>query len=241
MDTLTGTALNTSENLSGFIQTIGQGFSLLDLGVTLVSCTCIWLFFTILEPKVQSKKSKSWIIMLLSSTILSVFGCRAFYITEKNNLWDFNEIYGEDLISRFVVLFFVSSNVMDLILGTIYYPSQLDPLTSVFHHVFYVSFMMILLLHNYSRGFVLCFFMEVPTSLLALGSVWPECRTDLGFGISFFITRLVYNVYLAGRLYYLSPEGHIWKVCTTVLCMHIYWFYKWIKAYGNKINSNVKI
>ena len=206
------------------------------------SCLIINVFFVLLEQKVHTQKAKSWIVMLLSSTVLSVFGCRAYYTIEATQSWDSDNIYGEDFISRCVVIFFASSNVMDLVLGTIHYPSQLDPLTSIFHHIFYVTFMLILLQHHYSRGFLLCFVMEVPTGLLALGSVWHHLRTDLGFGITFFITRLVFNVYLACRLYFLSPEGMIWRVCAAVLCMHLFWFYKWVTVYGSKIgSSNVKI
>lgn len=219
-----------------------RGFSVMDLEVAAASSLFIWLFFCVVERKVHTQKSKSWIVMLLSSFILSVFGCRAYYLTEKNQSWDYYSIYGEDFISRCVVLFFATSNVMDLTLGTLYYPSQLDPLTSIFHHIFYVTFMLVLLQQNYSRGFVLCFVMEVPSCLLAIGSVFQQYRTDIGFGITFFMTRLVYNVYLAYRLYNLSPEGMIWRICTGVLCMHLYWFYKWATVYGSKLTStSVKI
>ena len=214
---------------------LSQGFSVYDLIVTAASCAFIWLFFSVVERVVHTQKAKSWIVMFLSSIILSVFGCRAYYLTESQSLWDYNQVYGEDFISRCVVLFFVSSNVMDLVLGTLYYPSQLDPLTSIVHHIFYVTFMLVLLQQNYSRGFLLCFVMEVPTGLLALGSVWQQYRTDIGFGITFFITRLMYNSYLAYRLYCLSPEGLIWRVCLCVLCMHLFWFYKWATVYGSKL------
>lgn len=221
---------------------LSEGFSATDLVVTVASCAFIYAFFCLLELKVHTQKAKSWIVMLLSSSILSFFGCRAYYLTESTQSWDFNHIYGEDFISRCVVLFFASSNVMDLILGTLYYPSQLDPLTSIFHHIFYVTFMLILLQHHYSRGFLLCFVMEVPTGLLALGSVWQQYRTDIGFGVTFLITRVMFNLYLAYRLYSLSPEGMIWRVCASVLCMHLFWFYKWASVYGSQLCTvNVKL
>lgn len=218
-----------------------EGFSASDLLIFATSSAFIWLFFILLERRVHTQKAKSWIVMLLSSIILSAFGCREYYYIEVNKSWNFNQIYGEDFMSRCVVLFFTSSNVMDLTLGTLYYPSQLDPLTSIFHHIFYVTFMLILLQHHYSRGFLLCFVMEVPSALLALGSVWQQFRTDLGFGVTFLLTRLMFNAYLAYQLYILSPEGMIWRVCLAVLCMHLFWFYKWATVYGSKACTNVKI
>ena len=190
-----------------------QGFTILDVYIFLAASLFIWVVFTVLEPHVSSKKGKSWIVMLQTSAILSGFGIHAYLTTEQSGLWKLDHVYDESLISRCVVLFFVSANVMDLFLGVLYYPSFLDPLTTIFHHIFYLVFMAVLLKCNYSRGFLLCFFMEIPTFILALGSAFKELRSDLSFGVSFLITRVIYNAYLAFRLYCLSPEG---KIYTTI-------------------------
>lgn len=210
-------------------------FTIIDLVITISSSAVLYVFFYAVEPHVPTEKGKSWIVMMLSSTVLSLFGCRACYITEINNLWSLDHIYGEDFISRCVLLFFVATNVTDLALGIFYYRNFLDPLTAIFHHVFYLSFMAVLLAHHYSRGFILCFFMEIPTSILAAGSVFKECRSDVGFGVTFLICRLIFNVYLAYQLYSLSPEGNIWKVCVFVLLLHCYWFYTWAAKTGKKL------
>ena len=117
------------------------GFNETD-GVVLAACCCVFaVFFAALAPHVSTEKGKSWLVMLLSSTVLSLFGIRACYIIESSQAWSLAHVYGEDFVSRCVVLFFVASNIMDLVLGVLYYRTLLDPLTTLFHHTFYLSFM----------------------------------------------------------------------------------------------------
>ena len=216
------------------LNSIGE-FTSMDLLVVLSCCVFLLMSFLALEAQIVHEKAKSWIIMMISSTILSFFGCRAYYLTEANNLWSLDHIYGEDFISRCVLLFFVSTNIMDLAVGYFYYRKFLDPVTSFCHHTFYLVFMYVLLVHHYSRGFLLCFFMEIPTTILGIGSVYKEYRSDIGFGITFFLCRLLFNAYLAYQLYCLSPEGNIWKTCVFVLLLHCHWFYSWANKTGRKL------
>ena len=223
--------------LAGELEAIRTGFDEFDLYVVLLSSIVIVAIYFLMERSLSDIKSKSWIVMLTSATVLSVFGCRVYYETELGSLWNLDQVYGEEIVHRYVALFFLASNVMDLILGIMYYPKYLDPLTTIFHHIFYFFFSLILIAHHYSRGVLLCFVMEVPTCFLAIGSIWKDLRSDALFGITFLLTRLIYNIYLAYNLYLITPDGVVWRVCCGVLCLHLFWFYKWIKGYGKKLIS----
>ena len=94
----------------------------------------------------------------------------------------------------------MASNAIDLVIGWFYYQEYLDPFTTIFHHIAYIIFMLGLLNKKITRGFLLCFFMEIPTFVISLGTVFKQYRSDFAFGVSFFITRLVFNLYLAGKL-----------------------------------------
>lgn len=207
--------------------------------VFLLSCVLVGLIFFIIEPHIASTKGKAWIVMLFSSLILSLVGVVYVFQAQAYNLWTNEFIYSDDFVSRIVMLFFASVNVMDLLLGILYYPSFLDPFSTIAHHIFYIGFIAALLINGYSKGFMLCFLMEVPTFVLALGSVWKKCRSDLSFGISFFLTRILYNMLLAYRLAMLSIDGIIWKICVGVLFLHIFWFYKWVRVYGKHVFSAI--
>lgn len=206
-----------------------------DCAIFLLCSLSVGVFYFGLEPFILTSKGKAWIVMLLSSFVLSIAGLVYLTNAQLNDLWNTNFIYSDSFVSRSIMLFFASCNAMDLVLGAMYYPSFLDPFSTIAHHIFYVAFIATLLSHGYSNGFMLCFVMEVPTFILSLGSVQKSLRSDVTFGISFFLTRIVYNVLLAYRLAVISFDGVIWKICVCVLGLHIFWFTKWLTVYGKNL------
>lgn len=191
------------------------------------------------SPDVSPQKQKSWVITCVSSFILTFVGFYSTLDALYNDKFNFDHIYGgEDVYSRFVVIFFTCVNIVDLAMGYMYYPSHMDTMTTIVHHYFYIGFMLTLLSLNYSRGFLLCFAMEAPTFVLSVGSIFPSYRSDFTFGFSFVLTRLIYNAFLAYQLYLVTPSGYIWRVCVLVLTVHMYWFYKWWYLYGYKAVMN---
>jgi hypothetical protein len=179
--------------------------------------------------------------MLISSFFLSIVGVVHVSETLMTNRWSLSDIYTENSFSRSIILFFLASNVMDLALGVNDYPKYLDPLSTIMHHIFYIIFMLILLSYHYSTGFQLCFLMEIPTFVLAIGTVYKSLRSDFAFGLSFLLTRVLYNAFLAYKLATLSWDGMIWKTCVGVLCIHLYWFQKWVKVYGPRAIATMKV
>ena len=207
------------------------GFNIIDFYQFSLCSAIIIMVFHLISPYVETEKAKAWIITTLSSFILSLFGIHAVYRAEMYDLWTFDNVYGgEDSISRLVLIFFGATNIIDLIIGSYYYPKYLDPFSTIAHHIFYISFITVLIGHHYSRGFILCFLMEIPTFVLGIGRIWKERRSDILFGLTFFITRLIYNIYLVNKLKNIASEGIIWKICLCVFLLHMYWFSKW---YGN--------
>eukprot|EP01038_Epipyxis_sp_PR26KG_P005196 gene5196-7233_t len=218
-----------------------SGFSVNDAQTLLGQCLIIWAFYAIGDMywNISSLKGKSWLVMFFSSGILTLFGVYYLAHTELDRNWNVDHIYSEEYVSRFVLLFFMAANIMDLALGITNYPEYMDPLSTIAHHFFYIAFIAILLYHRYSTGFMLCFPMELPTFVLATGTIWKSLRSDLAFGISFLLTRIMYNIYLAYQLAVISYEGLIWKICVGVLVLHLFWFSKWLNIYGSKLFSSL--
>ena len=70
------------------------------------------------------------------------------------------------------------------------YRDQIDPLSGYVHHLLY-SILCVHLLHvQMCNAFAHFLILEAPTSILALGSVFPRCRQDHLFGFLFFTTRV---------------------------------------------------
>ena len=73
---------------------------------------------------------------------------------------------------------------------------------------------------------------ELPTFLLALGTVVPKLRSDLLFGITFFLTRILFHFYLVAYAYISGAAAMIIGFgCLTGL-MHLKWFHAWFTKYG---------
>jgi hypothetical protein len=219
-----------------------DSFSVTDGVVLLAFCAVITAFFFVMKANFATDKARAWIVTLLGSFGLMIVA--TIYVVDAINLhgfmWTLEYIHGEDQITRVAVLFFVAVNIMDLVLGSIFYPKYLDPLSAYFHHSAYLLFAFCLLAHHYARGLLICFFMEWPTFVLALGSLFPSCRHDLLFGVLFFITRLAYNIFLIWSLHRVAPEGLIWRICSATLCLHIFWFYKWTMGFFFKKKTQAK-
>jgi hypothetical protein len=228
-------AMHVMHDASRVMSVLATYGSIDDLVVFAIACCCILGIYLLLQQIVHTEKGRAWIVMLMSSAMLSIFGTYFVIDAQAHDSWTYEYIYSETFLSRCVLLFFLASNIMDLLLGIYHYPKFLDPFSTIAHHAFYISFILVLLSQHYSRGFMLCFFMEIPTFVLSLGTIWPQLRSDTLFGASFVATRLLYNVFLARTLYLISPEGKIWRVCCAVLGLHSYWFSKWTSKQGKEL------
>lgn len=205
-----------------------------DFYICALFSALIGIIYASVQSQFRSNKGKAWIIMLISSISLSVFGCKYVYdgFSTMGFNWDLHFLYSEDGVARLVVLFFAASNIMDLLIGFACYPEHMDPFSTTFHHICYIILLSYLLSMHFSRGFCTCFFMELPTSVLSIGSVWPELRDDNLFGILFLISRVGYNIFLLYTLWINDEVRELFVVTTLILFLHLYWFSKWLGKYS---------
>jgi hypothetical protein len=73
---------------------------------------------------------------------------------------------------------------------------------------------------------------ELPTFLLALGTVVPALRNNLLFGFSFFITRIVLHIYLLTYSFLSGTDSVCNFFGSGTLVLHLHWFYGWFTKYG---------
>jgi hypothetical protein len=201
----------------------------------------LFLFFIWRQYFLSSRKCQAWMIMLLSSFILTLTGFTYAISAEINpSHWSIEYIYGDDRFSRTILIFFTACNVMDLLIGMVYYQEFLYPLTTIFHHLFFITIVTVFLGTHSTRGFLITFVFELPTFLLSVGTVWPHLRNDMAFGITFFLTRICFHILAIWRLAQLGWDGIGWKVLCLPFLMHVNWFYNWVTSYcfgGKKKNS----
>jgi hypothetical protein len=199
------------------------------------------------EPKKQA-----WIISMVNSfvclnisaayLIVKVPSREGFFWFGENG----KEIFlGIDNVSFLTCLWFALANIFDLIFGVCFYRSQVGFLTGYFHHSIYIWMMVVsttgdgyILQHEkFASAFAFLFIEEIPTLLLALGSVFPALRSDLGFGITFFLSRIVYHGYMMVYSYVSNCGLLIYCLFGLTFIMHLNWFYGWVSKYGSKLGS----
>jgi hypothetical protein len=150
----------------------------------------------------------------------------------------------DHLFQQFAVLFFSSYLLMDSWLGSKYYHKYMSTLSGYFHHASYLLINLLALWSGDYPLYLLFMLEELPTVLLSLGSFDHRCRSDKTFGITFFLTRILFHLYM---IYKLQQNNS--KLCyyfaLTVLPLHVYWFYGWCKKYGiqafNKRKKHPKV
>jgi hypothetical protein len=200
-------------------------------------------------------KRLAWSLSAVNSFIMSVVGI--IYLWKKLPQYDNFFFFGNNgtlpwhgrcNVSVLAAIWFALANAFDLAFGSVFYPKYMGLLTGYVHHLVFIWVMItsasgnggFIQLAPFSNAFTLMLIEEVPTFLLAFGSIFSEFRTDLGFGISFFALRIVFHLY--GFIY--GAKSGVNRVLlvlfTFTLFLHCLWFYGWISKYTKYSEKNKK-
>ncbi|KAJ3241910.1 hypothetical protein HDU78_001663 [Chytriomyces hyalinus] len=176
------------------------------------------------------QKAKAWISALLTSSVIVAGGlpvCWQFLqlgpMQTTADLTDLDTRY-----SWCLGAFFTASLWMDCLLGTLFYPAQLQLVTGWIHHITYTY----IILWHISRGQVGLLMacsavQEIPTILLASGSINRRWRTDVGFGVAFFLTRVCFHFATIVYAFQVYTVGWYWVIPALPFPVHLAWFYRW--------------
>lgn len=180
----------------------------------------------------KTAEKRAWIISSLNSFILSCVGLwKLYYIIFEAKGSISNEVmYSYDFMSLQACKLFVCSNVLDLGIGSVFYPKQIDLLSGWVHHCVYIWVIYNVIQYGASNGFAFSLIEEVPTFIKALGSIYPSLRSDIVFGITFFAFRIVFQVYYTYQLFINAYECFYWKFGLIVIFLHAYWMYCWVQG-----------
>ncbi|KAI9357050.1 hypothetical protein DFJ73DRAFT_640902 [Zopfochytrium polystomum] len=125
--------------------------------------------------------------------------------------------------------YFVSYLWADLIVGCLFYRSSITFATGWLHHTGFTIAIAISIIFAVPGVGMLIGILEWPTLVLATGHIWRSLRSDYGFGVVFFVTRIIF---LAFPIYHLStsyPNKYLWTVLLLAYPLNIYWFASWVK------------
>lgn len=223
-----------------------QNVHLIWVAVCTAICCCVVV--AIAKLLGYERKKVAWVISLVNSGTMCLIGFTYFfvrkYLKDFSMVWNADDFLGIDNVSVICCTIFGVANISDILIGIIFYRDQLGLLTAWVHHTLYIWLMVYCTTGNglftthapFAQGFMWNVIEELPTFLLALGSIESKYRTDLGFGLSFFILRIVYHTLLT--VYAITSTAYgISVICIyfLTLAMHVNWFSTWASKYGSKL------
>ena len=173
------------------------------------------------------EKQASWFLTMMSSLICTIVST-PFVIQFVYS--DFNmELLSTD--NRFhtgFVCFFITYLILDLGLGCLFYRQRITLMTGWVHHLFYIVTLLWFLRLQISSMFTIVSILELPTLILAAGSMVHEWRSDFLFGSTFFVLRLVAHAWMMIALKKYHRIQFMWIIALVIYPLHVYWFYgKW--------------
>jgi hypothetical protein len=129
--------------------------------------------------------------------------------------------------------------VADLAVGVLEYREHIHFSTGWAHHSLYaVLYVQLISMGgtNFALAGACC---EMPTFLMALGTIFPSQRRDLAFGATFFVTRIVwfavlFAVYAQPAYNSFLPATLFAPPLVAALAMHLFWFRAWLVSQGKR-------
>ncbi|KAG0028366.1 hypothetical protein BGZ82_008459 [Podila clonocystis] len=118
--------------------------------------------------------------------------------------------------------------IADLLMGFLHYHRQLEPFSTVVHHIIY--YFIVVHMRKGDMLSVFCIlgtFIETSSIFLSWGRMFPYRRTPVVEGcylLSFVTTRLIYVSLLWHEVYYNYPDKSVAVLYTITLALHVYWF-----------------
>lgn len=199
-----------------------------------------YTFINYINPSLVIKQ-KAYILSIKSSLTLFLIGIylNYNYISNGFNLEMFSILpnMGELDFGKLVILYFASYLLMDIYIGNKEYPEYMNNLSGNIHHIIYIIINLVSLYTGLYPLYLLYMISELPTFFLSLGSFDSSLRNNNIFGVTFFITRIIYHSILT---FMFRKHKIILGFSLAALILHIYWFYNWYKKYGFKFIKNSK-
>lgn len=201
------------------------------------SALCVLWYRALRGTTDGSERRLGWVLTLLSA-LVSLGGCAPLVLEGARRGWPPELLYANDRLSRVLVRFFVTYLCWDSLLALTDYPT----VGGLTHHLPYLLFMGLSLWHSCPGMFVAFMPMELSTVFLASGIAWPQARNDLAFGLTFFLGRLVYHVWLWLRLYHTRASSPflVWPFALLPYFIHLFWFFKWLRNYWRRTLAKKK-
>lgn len=192
----------------------------------LISATLFgsWFTFWYKSNLARTERERAYVCTLLSSSITSTCSIPLVY-TLLTNGGDLTEILAYRTWTVIATTFFMTFLITDLVIGVVFYRSKIELLTGWIHHITYLGVLTWAIHNQFTAVFVMMCSLELPTFILALGSVRSHLRRDYIFATTFLITRILFHAYAIKCAWSMRPYGPVVIALSAFFPVHCFWFY----------------
>lgn len=190
----------------------------------------LYFFSTAMAPQLLEPKRRAYVLCFYvsaGSSIASLVYLPDLFLKG----FELTTFMAEDSLSRFTCVNFIVYLMLDLVVGIMHYPKYLQLITSWIHHPAYIGLLVYACIQQVTLLFMVALPLEIPTLVLSVGTIWPHLRSDMLFGATFLMFRIIYHVLCLSSLYFSDAPQWMWQVCALALVPHCHWFYQWLKKY----------
>lgn len=202
------------------------------LSISFVFLFCIdyyYIYHYTVSKRNLTERQKAYIMSIKASVTL--FLLSLYFNYKFMNSFELGS--GDQFVLKLGVLNLIAYFIMDCSVGYYKYHKYLCSLSGYFHHIVYIFISLLSLKLNMASFYILFFIEELPTMILSMGNFNKKLRSDNLFGITFFITRILYHCLL---IFYTYKNSIIFVILGLLsFGLHSYWFKNWlVKYYINK-------
>jgi hypothetical protein len=205
---------------------ISSVFHPVVIGTSLLSATAFgsWFAFWYKSNLARTERERAYVCTLLSSSITSIASLPLVY-TLLTNHGQLAEILAYRTWTVIATTFFMTFLIMDLVIGSIFYRNKVELLTGWIHHITYLCVLTWAISNQYTAVFIMMCLLELPTFILAIGSVRSYLRRDYLFASTFVLTRIMFHAYAIWTAYKMEPFGPVMLALSAFFPIHCFWFY----------------
>lgn len=172
----------------------------------------------------RTTRERAYVCTLLSSSITSMSSLPLVYQLLTNG-GDLSEILVYRTWTVIATTFFMTFLIMDLSIGIVFYKDKIELLTGWIHHITYLGVLTWAIHNQYTSVFIMMCSLEVPTFILAIGSVRSYLRRDYIFATTFLLTRILFHAYAIKCAWVMKPYGPVVNAVAAFFPVHCFWFY----------------
>lgn len=205
---------------------------LVSFGLICLFCVdYYWMYHSTVSKNSKLTEKQRAHILSIKASLTLFFTSLYFNLKFINSKFNVDSYVNDFTNSDFFILHLsicnlISYLITDCIVGYNKYHKYMCKLSGYFHHIVYTFISLFTLIKTETAPFYFLYMIEeLPTIYLSTGSYNKKLRRDKTFGLTFFITRICFHLFLT----YLFRHNTLFLILGGLsLSLHLYWFKNWL-------------